>query len=134
MYIADGGGAITSDDIDIEQQRVDQVLESLQLARASVLKGSRLAQVPAASLGAAPTALELELHAGKAHHHVVDSMDQTTTGLDSYRRALDGFLADIEEQQTEQVQRFTAIQDGLTCVATPTFEENTACVAPGEEG
>jgi hypothetical protein len=134
MYIADGGGGITSEDIDIEQQRIDLVLESLTQARSSVLRGSRLARVPAASLGGAPTAVELELHAGKAHHHVVESMDRTTDGLDSYRRALDGFLADIEERQAEQVQRFTAIQDGLTCVATPTFEENAACVAAGEEG
>jgi hypothetical protein len=135
MYIHDGGGGISSDDIDIERQRIDSIMTTLERAQVSVRKGASLAQVPAESLGHAPTATELELHAGKAHSHIVESMDQTVAGLGSYRTALNGFLDDIEARQAEQVQQFTAIETGLSCVAAPTFETNEQCTVPtGADG
>ncbi len=66
MYtMHDGGGGISTDDISIEQQRVNEILATLNDAQTKVLKGARLGRVPAQSFGMAATATELELHAGK---------------------------------------------------------------------
>jgi hypothetical protein len=132
MYAMHDGGGISQDDISIEQQRVDAVLDTLRRAQGKVLKGANLARVPSASFGAAATATELETHAGKAHGHIVDAMTQTIGGLKSYGRALDRFLVDVEERDAEQQQRLLAIQEGVTCVAQPTFQSNTSCTVPAE--
>lgn len=127
-------GGVTRSDIEIEQDRVTSVLSSLGAARTKVSRGARLAQIPPASFGAADTATTLELHASKAHHHVVDGFDQTVAGLESYNRALTGFLDDISQRQAEQVSRFATIEQGLECVAQPTFESNSACELPSGQG
>jgi len=133
MYtMHDGGGGISSDDISIEQQRVNQILETLNDAQDKVHKGARLGRVPAQSLGQAATATELELHAGKAHGHIVESMEKTIAGLRSYRTALDSFIADVEEQDTAQAQQLTAIEQGISCVVQPTFQDSSQCTLPTE--
>lgn len=132
MYVMHDGGGISSDDISIEQERVDAVLSTLQRAQRKIHKGANLARVPAASFGAAATATELETHAAKAHGHIVDSMTQTIGGLKSYGRALDRFLDDVQQRDREQQQQLAAITDGVTCVAQPTFETNDACTVPTE--
>lgn len=133
MYtIHDGGGGLSTDDISIEQQRVNQILETLNDAQDKVRKGARLGQVPAQSFGQAPTATELEGHAGKAHGHIVEAMEKTIAGLTSYRTALDGFVADVEEQDAQQAAQLTAIEQGVSCVAQPTFQDsdNAQCALP----
>lgn len=131
MYtIADGGGGLTADDISIEQQRVTDINTTLKDALARVHEGARMGRVPSQAYGEADLALELEVHAGKAHGRVVTDMERTITGLESYERALAGFVEQVAEQDVEQAQRFTAIAQGVSCISQPTFEENGQCVAP----
>jgi hypothetical protein len=133
MYtMHDGGGSLTADDISIEQQRVNDIVSTLDDAMERVHKGAGLGRVPAQSLGDAATATELELHAGKAHGRIVEEMERTVAGLTSYRRALDRFVADAAEQDAEQARRLAAIEQGITCVAQPTFQDNSQCTLPTE--
>lgn len=133
MYtMHDGGGGLTADDISIEQQRVNDIVSALDDAMQRVHKGAGLGRVPAQALGRAPTATELELHAGKAHGRIVEEMERTITGLKSYRRALDRFVADATEQDAEQARRLAAIEQGISCVAQPTFADNNQCTLPPE--
>lgn len=133
MYVHDGGG-FSSQEIDLEMTRVALIRGTLQDALSRVETGAKLAAIPPMSFGGAPTATELEGHAGKAHDRIVSSLARTVTGLNTYEQNLQHFLDDSLE--TDDTQRVTLdrIATAASCVAPPTFRSPDQCTVPVEGG
>ena len=136
MLLIDGVRGVLTD-TGMEDQTVEQILGMLTEAQETVKKGERIELPPAGAYGDAPTAAELGLHAGKAHHHVIDAMTQMVEGLRTYQRNVEHLREDAHEVDgsnatglTRISQRLPSIEAGTACVAPSTFTANPGCEMP----
>lgn len=145
MLTVDVSGALTA--AGYEDRVIEQIIQALTGAEASVRQGTEISPVPAASYGGSATAAELGLHAGKAHQHVVQAMTQMVAGLESYRVGVKRFRKDVHEtdqgnaddlatvtRRAEQVDVATLFRRGDECSSAPDFHGTTTCEVPTAEG
>ncbi len=132
MVLIDGvRGVLTG--AGMEDQTVEQILSMLTEAQQTVKQGERIELAPAGSYGDAPTAAELGLHAGKAHHHVIDAMTQMVEGLRTYQKNVEHLREDAHEVDGNNASGLLRIGQRLPAVTpppVPSIEAGTACVAP----
>lgn len=141
------GGGFSSQEINLELLQINLIRTTLQNALDKVQTGAKLAAIPAASFGGSATATELQGHAGKAHGHVVDALDQTITGLNTYEKSLQHFVDDSLDtdadqattltqrtQRTEQVDVNALLDMGAACTQPDNFSNTNACEPISQEG
>ena len=142
MVLIDGVWGILTD-AGVEDTTVQQILTTLEDARTTVKAGERIELTPASSYGGAPTAAELGVHAGKAHHHVVEAMAQMVKGLGLYYENVEHLRKDVHRTDEDQageyarrVQRANDVQTqplldmGNACTTPTDFSSNTSCEVP----
>lgn len=146
MLLIDGVRGILID-AGVGDDIVQEILEMLDDAQTQVQQGESIQPVPAAAFGGAPTAAELDLHAAKAHGHVLEAMTQMATGLRGYYDSVKHFRQDVHEtdageaarytQRTQAAERVevTALLDlGLACIQPESFHANPGCEVPADGG
>lgn len=127
---------------------VQLILDMLEGSRTTVEAGERIAPIPTSSLGQAPTALELHLHAGKAHTHVTQAMAQLVAGLQGYSDSVRRFREDSHEtdgvvatdvtrltQRADDVRAAEALlAQGAACTQQEDFQAAAGCEVPTGDG
>lgn len=134
-------------DAGVGDNTVQEILAMLDDAQSKVKKGEDIQAVPAAALGGAPTAAELQLHAGKAHDHVVEAMTQMVNGLQGYYDSVKHFRQDVHDtdageatryaqrtQATEQVEVTALLEMGAACTQPENFHDAPRCEVPTDGG
>ncbi len=133
-------GALTEAGMD--DSTVEQILAMLTDAQDAVKKSERIELAPAGSYGGAPTAAELGLHAGKAHHHVIDAMTQMAQGLRTYHENVAHLRKDVLDTDDTVATGFTrvaqrlsepSIDAGTACLGQNNFHANPTCEVPGSD-
>jgi hypothetical protein len=112
------------------EELVDRVMRFLSTS-AGDLDGSKPDSVIATAFGGAPASVDCSGHAGKARHHVVDSINDMVTGLQGYRTSLDEMrrrAVDVDETSEADITRL--IVRAEDCAAAPTVGAPSQCVAP----
>ena len=134
MALLIDGVRVVLDDAGMEDQTVEQILTMLTEAQDTVKKGERIELAPADSYGESSTAAELGLHAGKAHHHVIDAMTQMVEGLRIYHKNVEHLREDAHEVDGSNATGITRIAQRLPAAPVgppPSLDAGTACMAPG---
>jgi hypothetical protein len=122
---------------------VQQIVQVLELGKSDVQEGGDISAPPAAAYGDSPTAQELQLHAGKAHGHVIEAMTQMVAGLEKYQESVRAFERDVKDTdatigtdlsrrtaRVEGVDPATVLAAAEACLSPTGFETNAACAAP----
>lgn len=147
MLLIDGVRGILTD-AGMGRDAVQEILTMLDTNQAEVRAGgSRLRDLPAGACGNSATAQDLQLHAGKAHHHVTRAMQQMVEGLEKYQQSVAHFREDVHETddaigrdlgkrtaRVAEVDPNQILAAGDACLATPDFSTSATCEVPvGED-
>lgn len=125
-------------DAGVEDGTIEDILAALVDSQDEVSQGRRIHKPSTGAFGGSATAAELGLHAGKAHHHVIDAISQIATGLEGYHRAVEHFRKDVHETDADQAREFTRraqltalIEVATGCTQSQDFSNDPACRLPG---
>lgn len=90
--------------------------------------------VPGAPFGPSPAGAALANDAAAAHRKVVEAMADLVTGLEGYRRSLEGFVADVDRTDDDVATTMAGLTSAASCVSTPTVATPSACSLPRPGG
>ena len=112
------------------EELVDRIMRFLNTS-AQDLSSSKPESVIRTSFGTAPASVTCSGHAGKAHQHVVDAINDMVIGLEGYQASLDGMrrrAQHVEDTSESDITRL--IVRAEDCAAAPTVGSPSQCVAP----
>lgn len=136
-YVADGGGALTKDEL------IETIQASLDKCHSMAQQGEKLPNVARSSFGGADSGQLLGFHTGEAHSHVVQGMAKLAAGFLAYDQSVGKFRKDVADTDDTVSVPFRKAAAGLDARAllsagqvcsvgnTPTdYSTNTQCTLP----
>ena len=140
-YVADGGGALTKDEL------IDVIHKTLTECHTMAQQGEHLPNVAKSAFGGAESGQVLGFHTGQAHNHVVDSMTKLAASFLAFDESVGKFrkdVADTDDTVSQPFRRATQGMDvndllgaGSSCAvgSTPTdYSSNNQCTLPSGQG
>jgi hypothetical protein len=136
-YVADGGGALTKDEL------IETIQATLDKCHSMAQQGEKLPNVARSSFGGADSGQLLGFHTGEAHSHVVQGMAKLAAGFLAFDQSVGKFrkdVADTDDTVSVPFRKATAGLDagdllnagqGCSVGNTPTdYSTNTQCTLP----
>jgi len=90
-YVADGGGALSKDEL------IETIQATLRTCHSVAEEGARLPDVATSSFGGADSGQQLGFHTGAAHGHVVQGMTKLAAGFLAFDESVAKFRRDVAD-------------------------------------
>lgn len=136
-YVADGGGALTKDEL------IDTIQATLDKCHSMAQQGEKLPDVARSAFGGAESGQVLGFHTGAAHGHVVEAMTKLAAGFLAFDQSVGKFrkdVADTDDTVSVPFRRATqgmdanallgAGQDCTTGASPADYSDNDQCALP----
>jgi hypothetical protein len=136
-YVADGGGALSKDEL------IEVIQKTLTECHSMAQQGEKLPNVNKAAFGGADSGQVLGYHTGAAHGHVVDAMTKLAAGFQAFDQSVGKFRKDVADtddtvsvpfrKATQGMDANTLLGAGQDCTmgASPTnYADNDQCALP----
>ena len=136
-YMADGGGALTKDEL------IETIQATLTKCHSMAEQGEKLPNVARSSFGGSDSAQQLGFHTGEAHGHVVAGMTKLAAGFLAFDQSVGKFRKDVADtddtvsvpfrKATQGMDADALLDAGRGCTVgnTPVdYSTNTQCTLP----
>lgn len=128
----DGGGGVTAvmTDLGFETSVIEAVVKALDES-SDYVGETKIEKVATTSFGDVAEGIELASHTELARQKVRETLLDMVAGLQQYRDALRGLVAEADQVEVEVVASAQKIQVAQDCLGAPSFAAPSQCTAEG---